>query len=184
MFFFSTDEFTTFKPKSVEHAYLAIVNDDLDTALNIFKNIDSPRALWGIALTNMLSGYIEKYPTYFEIRNFYEIDLDFLLKNEKIDYIENLLGTLEFLSKINQEIYKYTARVMLVNNLPEIAKKYLDMSKEIFYNDVELHYIYAKYYLSNRQYNKANFHIDECISFLPDYHPAKELKKEIAKYLA
>jgi hypothetical protein len=133
---------------------------------------------------NMINGYVEKYPTYFEIRNFYEIDLDFLLKNEKIEYVETLLGALDILSKTNQEIYKYTARVMLVNNLPEIAKKYLDKSKEIFYNDVELHYIYAKFYFDNRQFNKANFHIDECISFLPDYHPAIVLKKEIAKYLA
>lgn len=184
MFFFSTNDTATFKPKSVEHAYLAIINDDLNAALEIFKNIDSPRALWGIALINILQGYIEKYPTYFEIRNFYEIDLDFLLKNEKIDYIENILGTLDFLSKINNEIYKYTARVMLVNNLSEIAKKYMDKSKELFYNDVELHYIYAKFYMNKKQYNKANFHIDECLSFLPDYHPAKLLKKEIVKYLA
>ena len=100
---------------------LAILNNDLDTALQIFKKIDSPRALWGIALVNIINGYVEKYPTYFEIRNFYEIDLDFLLKNEKIEYIESILGALETLSSINQEIYKYTARVMLVNNLPEIA---------------------------------------------------------------
>ena len=73
---------------------------------------------------------------------------------------------------------------MLENNLKDLAKNYLDKSKEIFYNDVELHYIYAKFYMSNRQFNKANFHIDECLSFLPDYHPAKELKKEIVKYLA
>ncbi len=184
MFFFSSDKITTFKPTSVEHAYFAILNNDLDTALQIFKKIDSPRALWGIALVNIINGYVEKYPTYFEIRNFYEIDLDFLLKNEKIEYIESILGALETLSSINQEIYKYTARVMLVNNLPEIAKKYLDKSKEIFYNDVELHYIYAKYYISNSQYNKANFHIDECLAYLPDYHPARLLKKEIAKHLA
>ena len=184
MFFFSPNETTIFKPKSVEHAYLAVINNDLETALKTFENIDSPRALWGVAMVNILNGYLEKYPTYFEIRNFYEIDLDFLLKNEKIEYVENLLGALEILSKINHEVFKYTARVMLVNNLPEIAKKYLDKSREIFYNDVELHYIYAKYYFDNKQFNKANFHIDECISFLPDYHPAKVLKKEIAKYLA
>ena len=54
MFFFddSVDNFT-FKPRSVEYAYLALLKDDLNTAKLIFESIDSPRALWGKALVDL-----------------------------------------------------------------------------------------------------------------------------------
>ena len=102
---------------SVEHGYLAILNDNLDAAEEIFTKIDSPRAKWGNILVSILKGYMQKYPTYFQIRNFLEIDLDFLLKNEKLDYVELVLGALEIFSAINQEVYKYAARVMYENKL-------------------------------------------------------------------
>ena len=98
MFFFSDENSSlAFKPGSLEHAYLAILNDDLLSAKKVFCSLSSPRARWGKALTDILSGYIEEYPSYFEIRNFLEIDLDFLLKNEKIDYVEQVLGSLNIL---------------------------------------------------------------------------------------
>lgn len=185
MFFFSKNNNNiSFKPRDIEHAYLALLDNDIKTAERIFKDIDSPRAKWGISLIEILNGYLINYPTYFEIRNFLEIDLDFLIKNEKIDYIELLLGSTEILSAINQETYKYVARVMFENGYFDVAKEYLDKSKNIFYNDVELHFLYSKYFLKTNNYRKANFHIDECLNFLPDYFPAQKLKKEILKLLA
>lgn len=184
MFFFSKDYEKNFRPKSLEHAYLALLNNDLNTAQAIFESIDSPRARWGRAFISILLGYIETYPTYFEIRNFLEIDLDLLLKNEKIDYVELLLGSLEILSNINQETYKYVARVMFENRLYKASREYLEKSKNIFYNDPELHFLYAKYYIKTREYDKADFHLDECLKILPDYFPAKTLQKEISRYLA
>lgn len=184
MFFFTKNNSETFKPRSIEHAYFAILNNDLLTAAAVFKTIDSPRAKWGEALVEILSGYIEKYPTYFEIRNFLEIDLDFLIKNEKINYVEQVLGALELLSEINQETYKYVARVMFENRLYKASREYLEKSKDIFYNDPELHFMFAKYYIKNREYEKADSHLDECLNILPDYFPAKNLQKEISRYLA
>ena len=81
MFFFSRDSDIFFKPGSIEHGYFAILDDDLETAAGVFENIDSPRAKWGKVLVSILKGYMNIYPTYFEIRNFLEIDLDFLIKN-------------------------------------------------------------------------------------------------------
>lgn len=184
MFFFSKNEELKIKSESVEHAYLAILDEDLETAKSVFARIDSPRARWGIAFVNILSGCVEYYPTYFEIRNFLEIDLDFLLKNEKIDYVEMILGSLEILLDINQEVYKYVARVMFENRLYKSAREYLEKSKDIFYNDPELHFLFAKYYIKTREFEKADFHLDECLNILPDYYPANMLQKEISRYLA
>lgn len=166
-------------PNSVEHAYLAILDDDLSAAKQIFSGIDSPRGLWGNVLVSILEGFIKTYPTYFQIRNFLEIDLDFLLRNDKIGYVEHVLGASELLSTINQETYKFLARVMFANDLNTAALKYMEKSINIYYNDPELHYMYAKYYLSKRQFREACYYVNECIKLLPDYYPAQILKQRI-----
>ena len=184
MFFFSESQELVFAPRSVEYAYYLIQKNDLKTAQAIFESLDSPRARWGKAFVDILLGYIDKYPTYFEIRNFLEIDLDFLIKNEKIDYVEQFLGSLKVLIRINQESYKYVARVMFENKLYKAAKEYLEKSKEVFYNDPELHFMFAKYYIRTREYDAADKHLEECLNILPDYFPAITLQKEISRYLA
>ena len=184
MFFFSNDEELKFKHRSIESAYFSVLKDDLETAQAVFESLDSPRARWGKAFVDILMGYIESYPTYFEIRNFLEIDLDFLIKNEKIDYIEQILGSIDILIKINQESYKYVARVMFENRLYKAAREYLEKSKNEFYNDPELHFLFAKYYIKTSEYEKADYYLDECLKILPDYYPAKNLQKDISRYLA
>lgn len=181
MFFFDQQaKDNTFTARSVEHAYLAILDNDLTTAAAVFEAVDSPRARWGMALTGILSGFMEYYPTYFEIRNFYEIDLDFLLNNEKIDYIENLLGSLEVLSTINNEVYKYTARVMYEHKFYNSAFEYMEKSKTMLYKDPELHFMLAKYYIDTNQYKLADYYLSECLEIVPSYCPAIKLKEEIA----
>jgi len=166
-------------PGSLEHAYLSILDNNLDDAYVIFSKNDSPRGIWGCSLVTVLKGFMTKYPTYFGIRNFFEIDLDFLLKNNKIDYVEQCLGALEVFSTINQEVYKFAARVMLENHLYSSALKYLEKSKQIFYNDAELHFIYAKYYMDIGNYPNAYFYINECLKLLPGYYPALVIKQRI-----
>lgn len=178
MFFFDKEiEIGNIKPRSVEHGYLAILNDDITAAAAVFESMDSPRAKWGKAMTDIISGYIEKYPTYFEIRNFLEIDLDFLIKNEKINYTEQVLSSLDFLSSINQEVYKYTARVMLINKLNNAAFEYMEKSKKCFYQDPELHFMLSKYYLGENDYKMSEYYINECLKIIPSYFPAIQLKK-------
>ncbi len=178
-FFDCVNSELTIRPSSVYHAYLAILADDLDSAEKVFSEIDSPRGKWGMSFVSILKGFMTVYPTYFGIRNFLEIDLDFLLKNEKINYVEQCLGALEILSSINQETYKFAARVMLENHLYSSALKYMDRSKQIYYNDPELHYMYAKYYLETNNLSEACFYVNECLNLLPDYYPARLLKQRI-----
>ena len=185
MFFFTEkDENIKITPKSIEHAYLSILNDDLISAEEVFKLNDSPRSRWGIILIEILTGFLQTYPTYFEIRNFLEIDMDFLLKNEKLDYIEQILGASEILITINQETYKYIARVMYENKLYKVARDYLEKSKAIFYKDPELHFMLAKYYLRLNDYDNTLYYINECLKILPEYYPAKKIKEQVQVYLA
>lgn len=184
MFFFDIKGNVSASPRTVEAGYISILNNDLIFALKNFSVIDSPRAKWAITLCQILEGKVNDSPTYLGIRNFLEIDLDFLLKNEKIEYVEQVIGASEFLSEINQEVYKYIARVMLENNFYNAALKYLEKSKELFYRDPELHYLYAKYYSLHRDYEKAMFYIDECSKILPDYYPAHLFKESLEKYFA
>lgn len=182
-FFYPDMKALEFKPNSLEHAYLCILNDNLKEAKTIFKNLDSPRAKWGVALVSILEGYLEDYPTYFQIRNFLEIDLDFLIKNEKIDYVEQFLGSIDFLTTINQEAYKFTARVMFENKLYSAAINYMNKSKIIYYNDPELHFMLSKYYEKVHDEENALFYINECCRILPNYYPAQILKQKIEEKL-
>lgn len=180
LFFFDKDcSKIKFVPNSLEHAYLSILNEDLNTAKIIFSNLDSPRARWGSVFTSILEGFMVNFPTYFEIRNFLEIDVDFLLKNNKINYVEQVLGALDIFAAINQECYKFIARVMLENNLNTAALKYMDKSKQIFYNDPELHFMYAKYYYEKKYLNDAYFYVCECLKMVPSYYPAEIMKEKI-----
>ena len=109
-FFLFNSDFTEIKirPNSLEHAYLLILQNDVKSAKKLFQKIDSPRANWGNIFCDILQGFIKEFPTYFQLRNFLEIDLDFLIKNQKIEYIEQVLGALETLSIANhkcEEIY-------------------------------------------------------------------------------
>ncbi len=181
--FFFFDNNVEIKINSLEHAYLCVLEENLDVAYSIFCRNDSPRGLWGTSLVEILKNYLEKYPTYFQIRNFLEIDLDFLIKNEKLSYVESLLGSLDFISGINQEVYKFVARVMLHNKLYKIAYNYMIKSKDFYYNDPELHFMLASYYYNSMNYEAARFSINECLNMISNYYPALELKFKIEEKL-
>ena len=179
-FFFFYDDCSDIAilPNSLEHAYLAVLNNDLSYSKEIFSALDSPRAKWGKVFVSVLEGFLDVYPTYFQIRNFLEIDLDFLLKNNKIGYVEQFLGSLDIMSAINQESYKFAARVMYENNLYSAALNYMEKSKQIYYNDPELHFMFSRYYMENHNYEQAYYYICECLKLIPDYFPAIQLKQK------
>ena len=62
----------------------------------------------------------------------------------------------------------------ILKNTPKAASEYLDKSKKIFYKDPELHFMYAKYNLDFKNYEIANYYIDECLKILPDYYPVQD----------
>ena len=73
---------------------------------------------------------------------------------------------------------------MYENRFYKAAREYLEKSLKVFYNDPELHFLIAKYYINAHEYEDADRHIEECLRILPDYYPAKILQKDISRYLA
>lgn len=163
----------------LELAYAYFFEGNNSKALDLLSNLDSIRAKWLQELVNLMITNKMKSVTYFEIRNFLEIDIDLLIKAQKIDYLQRLLAYSPELAKINTETYKFIGRILLNSNLMSLAKYYLDKYKDMVYFDPELHFMYARYYIKEDDMENALVSIDNCLLAMPTYYPALELKKLI-----
>ncbi len=168
----------------VEAAYCCIILDRLDRAKELFskvKDVDI-RANWGLLLIQLLQGDIMSFPTYFEVRNFLEIDLDILILYCKENYVEKIIRYADFLAYYNPECYKFIGRVFWANNLMPASMFFLRRAKDKFYSDPELHYLLAYiYYHNDKDKTKALKACQTCLEILPDYAPAKALLEVIEK---
>ena len=133
--------------------------------------------LSGKKLIDIFNGMYNIYPSYFQIRNFLEIDVNIFFRANKIDYVNSLLRMIDAFQEINGESYKCIARVLLKNNYKNECKIFLDKSADAYYNDVELHYLFVEYYLSINDYENAKKSVETCISINPEYYPALKQKE-------
>lgn len=160
----------------LEYAYALVLTGDTDKAQEVLKTIDSVRSDWLKKLIPMMKGYVMEYPTYFQIRNFLEIDLTMLIKSGRIEDAQYILGAADVFQEINSESYKFIARAMLKNGYSDMSKQYLDKSSFYYYNDVELHYLYVEYYLYKKDFENAKNAVEKCLKINPEYFPAKKTK--------
>ena len=166
----------------LEQAYCEIILDNLKGARKIFEQLENEdtRAHWGLVMLDFLKGTVSEYPTYFELRNFLEIDLNILIMYCKGDYVERVVRYADFMFTINPEVYKFIGRVFLNNGLKAQAMFFLKRAKDRFYQDPELHYILADIYYKDGDIDLCRNAIDTCLTVLPDYAPAERLKKIIS----
>jgi tetratricopeptide (TPR) repeat protein len=167
----------------IKSAYNALIKDDLDSARQMFATLaDSDlRAKWGFFLVNLIDdGKLYESPTYFQVRNFLEIDIDFLISHYKGDYVERIAGYSDFLFRINPETYKFIGRVFFNNGLKPQAMFFLERAKSYFYNDPELHYLFADIYFEQGERKKAAAALEACLKVLPGYYPAEAMLKKLA----
>lgn len=122
--------------------------------LNLIKG-ESSAVNWLIALTEIIEGTNENYPTYLQIRNFYEQDLDMLLMCEQTELAGKIIAKNSVLEYFNREIYKYSARVLFNYNQIDKSEKLLRKSLDIFYNDPETHFLLGEIYLKQGKIQKA-----------------------------
>ena len=165
----------------LELGYYEILDENLNEAKKLFNEIkdEDIRAQWALFLISMMQDNVISYPTYFELRNFLEIDLNILIINYKGEYVQNVLKYADFLSKINPEVYKFFARVFYNNDFKKEGLQLLLKAKETFYVDPELHYLLACAYLNNGDKKQALYYSKTCQRILPEYFPAVNLEKKL-----
>lgn len=127
----------------LENAYSLLFNEDLEKAKFAFSQIkDSDvRAKWALFMISLIEGNVKEYPTYLQLRNFLEIDLNLLIHYFKGDYVEKIIRYCDFMFTINPEVYKFIGRVLYNNNLEQQALFFLEKAKSYFWHDPELHYL-------------------------------------------
>lgn len=169
----------------LESAYYNLLHKNLDKAKALFKKLQDAdiRAHWGYFLSALIDERIEGYPSYLELRNFYEVDLQLFFTYYLGQYIEKLCNYTDWLFSINPEIYKYTGRVFLKNNYPDLGIHFLKLAKENYFNDPELHYLLGEYNMNTGNYEEALADLDNCLGILPGYFPAERAREQIKTML-
>ncbi len=168
----------------VEAGYCCIVLDELDKAKELFQKVQEvdTRAKWGLILLQMIKGDILTFPTYFQIRNFLELDLSILILYCKGEYVEKIIRYADFMAYYNPECYKFIGRAFWANNLMSAAMFFLRRAKDKFYQDPELHYLLAYIFYNNDiNIDLAKKALGACLGILPEYAPAKKLYAQIVQ---
>lgn len=164
----------------VEAGYCYIVLDKLEKAqemFNLAKDYDV-RAKWGLLLIQMIKDDIRSFPTYFQVRNFLELDLNILILYCKGNYVEKIIRYADFMAYYNPECYKFIGRAFWANNLIPAALFFLRKAKDKFYQDPELHYLLAYiFYYNEKNIEQCKKSLNTCLEILPEYAPAKSLLK-------
>lgn len=165
----------------LEYGYCKLLSGSHFEAKSIFNSIyeQDLRAKWATGLIQFIEGYVQKVPSYFQIRNFLEIDLHMLIQAGRPEYVENIINGADLFFSVNPESYKFIARVMMFNDFDGIAFHYLQKAKDKFYYDPELHLMLAQSYLKSGEVGQAKHYINVCLGILPNYFPAKRLRESI-----
>ena len=165
----------------LENAYCEILNENLEKAKELLAKIkdNNIRAHWLLIMISFIEGAVIEYPTYFELRNFLEIDLNLLIKYCKGTYVENIIRYSDYMFTINPEVHKFIGRVLYNNDLKEQAMFFLKKAKDYFYNDPELHFLLAYIYFENKDFVSAGKSINNCLCVLPEYYPAINLRNKL-----
>ena len=165
----------------LEYGYCKLLKGDTNEARNIFMSIKDydMRAHWAYLFIQFMNNYIQFMPSYLQIRNFLEIDIGLLIKAGLNEATENVINACDIFYQINQESYKFIARVLLNYNYPTLAKIFLQRGVERCYNDPELHFLYGNYHLLYNNNEKAKYEFKTSLEVLPGYYPAKMMLEKL-----
>lgn len=164
-----------------ESGYCLLMQGDLFNTKRLWDALDDSKPIytWGKSLLGFIEKKPTEMPTYFQVRNFLEQDLDALLTAKLNSYAENLVNSIDLIAQVNSEAYKYMARVLYNHKYFDISKSFLEQSKDICYKDPETHFLLAKIHLDKNETEKAKTSLNEAIRVNEDYFPAKNLLQKI-----
>lgn len=165
----------------VEAGYCYMILDNFTKAKKQFEKVKDAdiRGHWGLILLQMVEEKIFMPPTYFEIRNFLEADLDIFMTYCKGEIVQQIIKYADYMAFYNLECYKFIGRAFWAHNYMEPAMYFLNKAKDKLYNDPELHYLLAYIHYTNRDFSACKKEIDICLGILPEYAPAVVLKDKI-----
>lgn len=173
---------------TLENAYCKLLDGDLKSAKQLFakmKDYDN-RASWGYKITNFLQRKFdgkpiseEEMPTFFQLRNFLEVDLNLFIIYNKGQFVEVLCGYSDVFASVNAEVYKFYSRVFHFNGYAQFAKFFGQKAKDYFYKDPELHYHLALISSAQGDISSARQSCLTCLSILSEYFPAKKMLSEL-----
>ena len=164
----------------LELAYCELYLGNFEKAKKIVSMLqkNSPAVEWINTLLQMIETNLVDYPTYLQIRNFYEIDLNNLFLCGQKQWIENVINHVPLLASLNPEVFKLTARVLKNNNQDELAKRFLKKSLDIYFYDSETHFLLAEIYLKENEVDIARKHLRYACEN-GNYFPAEKLLEKI-----
>ncbi len=139
------------------------------------KAKETPAIQWGRALIGFINLRLDRIPTFFQIRNFLENDLGYLLKAKQLEFAENLISCEDIMIDINIETYKFIGRALMNNGYPELCLDFYKKSRNLISNDPEVYYLIAQYYFENKNYLSAIDNAKLCLSFNTGYFPASTI---------
>lgn len=178
---YSVEEYFQQNRCLLEYGYCKLLKGDVSAAKLVFKELSNKdfRANWAGKLIYFIEGYVISIPSYFQIRNFLEIDLNLLIQARQPAFVENIINGADLFFSVNPESYKFIARVMLHNQFESIAYQFLQRAKDKFYYDPELHFMLANCHLAMGDKIAAKKSINDCLMILPNYFPAKRFLKSL-----
>lgn len=164
----------------LELAYCELFTGHTDKAKKIVSKLkkESPAEEWIVAFIQMIEADLKFYPSYLQIRNFFEIDLNNLFLNGTKEQVENVINYVPTLANANGEVYKLAARVLKNNEQDELAKTFLEKSLNICFKDSETHFLLAELYYKHNNYEMAKKHLLYACE-QGHYFPAEKLLKII-----
>ena len=134
---------------------------------------------WILKLINVINDNYSNPPTYFQIRNFYEQDLEMLYLYKRYSFINKIISKSKYFGNFNMEIYKYNGRFLYNHNYNEDAVKFLKKSLDIYYKDPETHFILGGIYEKSKDKESAIKSYKKSIEVNGEYYPALKRIKEL-----
>ena len=174
----------------LETAYCKLLEEDYKGAKHLFLTLrdKDTRAQWGYKIASILQRKhstepinADELPSFFQLRNFLEVDLNLFIQYNKGDFVQILCAYSDAFADINLESYKFFARAFHFNGYPEFADYFIQKAKDYFYKDPELHYHIALMEYSRGNLQGAQQYCFSCLYILNNYYPAQKLLSELSQ---
>jgi len=163
-------------------ALCLFLEEKIDEAYTLLEqNLNlNPAVNWLLCLIDVIEERPQKHvPSYFQIRNFYEIFLNLLIQYKKFEYAGKIIKNIEYFACFNKETYKYTARVFMDAGLYGDALLFLKKSIDVYYKDPEVHFMLGEIYCSSGNKTQAENEFVTADEVSGGYYPAQKRLKEI-----